>query len=214
MSFQIGPDIFAAVDFAVFDAEGDPISEGQNRLEFVFGRGQLLPAIEQALDGLVAGDRRTVTLRPQDAYGRRDPKRILEVDRSEFPEDVKPGDRFEVENRAGAVLVLQVLDVSDDSVQLDLNHPLAGQELRVELSVVEVRPASDEELERANRDLEALEEEHQHETADAVALSVPVIPLDRLLRRPAQGYERGPAVSPRPGVHPASSFKPGDNDEH
>src|SRR5690606_5102767 len=106
-------------DYAVFDADGDAVATGPSRLEFVFGLGQLLPAIERALDGLGVGAQRSLTLKARDAYGRRDPKAVLEVDRSEFPPDVAPGDRFEVENEEGAVLVLQVLDVGPETVHLD-----------------------------------------------------------------------------------------------
>ncbi len=154
--------------------------------------GQLLPAIERALDGLGVGAQRSLTLKARDAYGRRDPKAVLEVDRSEFPPDVAPGDRFEVENEEGAVLVLQVLDVGPETVHLDLNHPLAGQDLRVELSVVGVRPATSEELEAAERALEASEAE------GAVGPKVqppPLVPLESLLRGPGRGYERGRAGS-------------------
>lgn len=190
--YQIGPGAFVSLDYAVFDADGDAVATGPSRLEFVFGLGQLLPAIERALDGLGVGAQRSLTLKARDAYGRRDPKAVLEVDRSEFPPDVAPGDRFEVENEEGAVLVLQVLDVGPETVHLDLNHPLAGQDLRVELSVVGVRPATSEELEAAERALEASEAE------GAVGPKVqppPLVPLESLLRGPGRGYERGRAGS-------------------
>lgn len=190
--YQIGPGTFVSLDYAVFDADGDAVATGPSRLEFVFGLGQLLPAIERALDGLGVGAQRSLTLKARDAYGRRDPKAVLEVDRSEFPPDVAPGDRFEVENEEGAVLVLQVLDVGPETVHLDLNHPLAGQDLRVELSVVGVRPATSEELEAAERALEASEAE------GAVGPKVqppPLVPLESLLRGPGRGYERGRAGS-------------------
>lgn len=190
--YQIGPGTFVSLDYAVFDADGDAVATGPSRLEFVFGLGQLLPAIERALDGLGVGAQRSLTLKARDAYGRRDPKAVLEVDRSEFPPDVAPGDRFEVENEEGAVLVLQVLDVGPETVHLDLNHPLAGQDLRVELSVVGVRPATSEELEAAERALEASEAE------GAVGPKVqppPLVSLESLLRGPGRGYERGRAGS-------------------
>ena len=205
--YQIGPDTYVALDFSVFDAEGDAVTSGSDRLEIVFGRGQLLPSLERALDGLSAGDQKAVTLRPRDAYGERDPKAILEVDRSEFPPEVAPGDRFEVENEAGAVLVLQVLDVGPDTVHLDLNHPLAGQEIRIELKVVEVRPASAEELAEADAALEDAQEE-VGDSPGAMPVVSPVIPLDRLLRGPARGYEKDPAGDAVPAT------QSGDSDEH
>lgn len=206
--YQIGPDTYVILDFAVFDAEGDAVTSGAERLELVFGRGQLLPSLERALDGLSAGDRKAVTLRPRDAYGERDPKAILEVDRSEFPPEVAPGDRFEVENEAGAVLVLQVLDVGPETVHLDLNHPLAGQEIRIELAIVDVRPASAQELAEADAALEA-EQDSPGGGQGTIPVASPVIPLDRLLRGPARGYEKVPA-----GDTAAPATQPGDSDEH
>jgi FKBP-type peptidyl-prolyl cis-trans isomerase SlyD len=187
--FQVGPDTFVGLEYAVFDADGDAVASGPSHLEFVFGRGQLLPALERALDGLSQGDRRTVTLQARDAYGRRDPRAVLEVDRAEFPEDVAPGDRFEVENEQGAVLVLQVLDVGPDTVHLDLNHPLAGQDIRIDLTVTEVRPATTAELDAAERALE----EAAEPAASRLSEPMPLIPLESLLRGPGRGYEKGPA---------------------
>ncbi len=204
--YQIGPDTFVALDFTVFDGEGEAVS-GADRLGFVFGRGQLFPALEQAIDGRGVGDRGAVILGPRDAYGERDPQAILEVDRAEFPQEVAPGDRFEVENDAGAVLVLKVLDVSPDTVHVDLNHPLAGQEVRVEFEVTEVRPASAEELAAADAALETVQEHGAAPTPSGTPVAAPVIPLERLLRGRPRGYERDPA-----GATPAT--QPGDSDEH
>lgn len=207
--YQVGPDTFVTLDYAAFDAEGDPVATGTSHLEVVFGRGQLLPAVERAIEGLSPGDRRTVVLRPEEAFGRRKPGAVLEVDRGEFPEDVAPGDRFEMENEAGAVLVLQVLDVGPDAVYLDLNHPLAGQDIRVDLAVLGVRPATSEELDAADRALEAAEEGSQGSRGGG-PLAMPPIPLERLLRGRGRGYERDPAgESP-----PATPNKPGGIDEH
>lgn len=187
--YQVGPDTFVGLEYAVFDADGDAVAGGPNQLEFVFGRGQLLPALERALDGLSTGDRRSVTLQARDAYGRRDPRAVLEVDRTEFPEEVAPGDRFEVENERGAVLVLQVLDVGPETVHLDLNHPLAGQDIRIELAVTNVRPATAAELDAADR---ALEEAETPPSA-SIREPLPLIPLESLLRGPGRGYEKDPA---------------------
>lgn len=148
--------MFVRLGYRVFDAEQELVDESDPAipLTVVAGYGQLLPALERALDGLAAGDRTSVALAPRDAYGARDPHAIIEVDREDFPPDVAPGDRFEAERADGAIVVLQVIDVLDDAVVLDTNHPLAGQRVRYELEVLEVRPAAAEELQRAVRLLE------------------------------------------------------------
>lgn len=206
--YQVGPDTVVTLEFAAFDADGDPIATGESRLELVFGRGQLLPAVERAIEGLSAGDRKTIVLRPEEAFGRRKRDAVLEVDRGDFPEDVAPGDRFEMENEAGALLVLRVLDVGPDVVYLDLNHPLAGQEIRFDLAILGVRPATSEELEAADRAIEAALESVDADRGTPVAMAP--IPLERLLRGRGRGYERDPT-----GASPAAPLnKPGGINEH
>jgi FKBP-type peptidyl-prolyl cis-trans isomerase SlyD len=145
--------------YDVFDADGERVggSDPDEPLAAVVGYGELMPPIERALDGLQEGASRTVTLAAKDAYGPRDENRVLEVDRNEFPADVAAGDRFDVETERGHRLVLRVLDVSDDAVVVDANHPLAGQRVRFELHVLEVRPATERELREASARLEAAE---------------------------------------------------------
>jgi len=157
--FRVGPGTLVELAYDVFDADGERVggSDGGEPLSAVVGYGELMPAIERALDGLQGGASRTVTLAAKDAYGPRDASRVLEVDRDEFPADVAAGDRFEVETERGDRLVLRVLDVRDDAVVVDANHPLAGQRVRFELHVLEVRPATEHELREASARLEAAE---------------------------------------------------------
>src|SRR5690606_4831071 len=111
-----------------------------------FGMGGLLPRLEQALEGKREGDVVEVVLEADDAFGRRAASGILEVDRGEFPPDVSPGDRLELENEQGGLLVAHVLDVQDEIVVLDTNHPLADQDVKFRLEIQEVRPATGEEI--------------------------------------------------------------------
>jgi FKBP-type peptidyl-prolyl cis-trans isomerase SlyD len=150
--YQVGPETFVTLSCQVFDAEGESASNAEVSA-FVFGMGSLLPSVEEALEGHVAGETVEVVLPPERAYGGRDPQGILEVDRSEFPESVAPGDRFEVENDAGGLLVVHILDVQDDLVVVDTNHPLSGQEIKFRLEIQDVRPASKEEIEAAEANL-------------------------------------------------------------
>jgi FKBP-type peptidyl-prolyl cis-trans isomerase SlyD len=216
--FQVGPETFVAIDYTVYDAEGDVVAD-KCRLACVFGRGQLLPAIEQVLDGMGAGESRTLTLKARDAYGKRDPKAVLEVDREEFPEDVAPGDRFEVENESGQLLVLRVLEVGSDTVHVDMNHPLAGQDIKVDVSVLEVRPATAAELKAADEALEAQvaagEEAFLGAAEPDGAENAPfgqgpgLVSVERLLRGPSRSYEKGPSEAKSP-----AGQKSGDADEH
>jgi FKBP-type peptidyl-prolyl cis-trans isomerase SlyD len=174
-TFQLGPGMWARLGYQVFDAEGELVETGDNELCCLIGYGVLFPALEERLEGLAQGASRTVMLRPEQAFGLRNPEAQVEVDRSDFPEDVAAGDCYEAEDEDGRPVLLQVLDVSDDAVLVDSNHPLAGQILRFEVEAREVRPATDPELEQAEQRLLTQEEEAQ-----------PLITPESLLRGPTR----------------------------
>lgn len=138
------------VGYAARDETGEPI-EGlaTESVTVVIGCGQLLPALEAALDGLRIGEKATVELEPDAAFGGWDPAAVIEIAREELPPEAAPGDVFEAEHESGTTLLLKVLDVRDDSVLLDTNHPLAGQRVLFDLEVLAVRPATEDELEQA-----------------------------------------------------------------
>jgi FKBP-type peptidyl-prolyl cis-trans isomerase SlyD len=145
--FQVGPGTLVTLTYRAFDEEGDQVAASEESgVEVVFGCGQLLPRLEQALAGLMPGDERAVELEPADAFGEWDQGAVLEIDPSEFPAETAPGDEFEAENLDGMVLLFKVLDVTPDAVLLDTNHPLAGQRVRFALEVRAVRPATEAEL--------------------------------------------------------------------
>lgn len=165
--FQVGPETFVTLGFQVFDAEGEAASQPEV-MGTVFGMGGLLPGVERAIEGKKQGDEIEIVLASKEAYGKRDPKGILEVDRSEFPKTVSVGDRFELENDAGGVLVVHVLDVQDEVVVIDTNHPLADQEVKFVVEIQEVRPATREEIEAQEA---LLDEDSQYLSAEVPDIS-------------------------------------------
>jgi FKBP-type peptidyl-prolyl cis-trans isomerase SlyD len=171
--YQLGPGVWTRLKYRAFDAEGEALEPEAVETGCVFGYGALLPGLEAALAGKRAGARIAVELEPRDAFGRRDPARLVEVERDEFPPDVAPGDRFDAEQDDGTPIVLSVLEVAENCVVLDLNHPLAGQRVRFEVEVLEARPASADELALAEAALQG-EPEGPEE---------PLIDPARLLRR-------------------------------
>lgn len=174
--FQLGPGMWARLSYRVFDAEGEHLEGADGEVGFVFGYGTLLPPVEAALEGLGAGATRSVELAARDAFGERRPELELEVSRDDFPPDVAPGDRYELERDDGSEVVARILAVSDEAVAVDLNHPLAGQRVRFDVEVLEVRAATAAELELAEGALEIGAEEPEQPGES-------LIPLAGLLRR-------------------------------
>jgi FKBP-type peptidyl-prolyl cis-trans isomerase SlyD len=172
--FQVGPETIVHVNYQLFDAEGELVesSDPELALAFLFGFGQLAPELEHCLLGAAPGDTRRVQLKPGQAFGERDPERILHVSRNELPPGVVIGDEFEAEDESGDVRSLVVLEIDDETVVLDSNHPLAGQAVSLVFGVEAVRPARSDELEEAHLELEAREFEGQT-----------LLPAARLLRR-------------------------------
>jgi FKBP-type peptidyl-prolyl cis-trans isomerase SlyD len=172
--FQVGPETFVTLHYQVFDAEGEAATIPEV-IAAVFGMGQLLGALERAIEGKSEGEKVDFTIPPTEAFGVRDPSRIVEIAREEFPPNVERGDRFEVENEQGGLLVVHVLEVSDDLVVIDTNHPLADQEARFVVEIREVRPATEDELQAAS---ELMEEDSAYLAAEA-----PHVGMGQLLRR-------------------------------
>jgi FKBP-type peptidyl-prolyl cis-trans isomerase SlyD len=192
---QAGPGTIATVRYELFDAEGELVEQSSPAapLSLLLGYGEAAPALEQALGGLQGGDEREIVLRPEEAFGARDPAAIIEVDREDLPPDVAQGDEFSAEREdGGGDVSLKVLEILDDVVVLDTNHPLSGQRVKLKIFVEAVRPASAEELARATERMVRAEEPP----------SEALLPVERLLRRgggnrPREGEDPPPLPSGR-----------------
>jgi FKBP-type peptidyl-prolyl cis-trans isomerase 2 len=122
-------------DGTVFDS-----SREREPLEFQLGQGQVIPGFEEAVIGMNPGETKTATLAPDDAYGQHRDDMVTDVSRSDLPEDLKPevGQQLQARNSAGQTIPVRVVDVGDESVKLDANHPLAGQTLTFDIELVDV----------------------------------------------------------------------------
>lgn len=115
-------------------------SEGRSPLEFTIGQKQMIPGFEQAVIGLGEGGRKTVSIPAAEAYGEHNPELIEEVKKSELPPDlqgVEVGQQLEA-HQNGQRFVVKVVEVNDDSIKLDANHPLAGQTLIFDIELVKI----------------------------------------------------------------------------
>jgi FKBP-type peptidyl-prolyl cis-trans isomerase SlyD len=139
--------------YAVFDGEGECVAETDRGSPscFLFGNGELPPALERALTGLGSGARKSVLLEPEEAFGTWDPSAVITIDRSELPSDVRVGDRLVADHRSGGSVSLWVRELSDDQATVDTNHPLAGQAVRFEVVIEKVAKPAKNRSGRAER---------------------------------------------------------------
>ena len=109
-------------------------------LEFQLGEGRIIPGVEKAVEGMNVGESKTVKVPPEQAYGRRRDELVEEVGRDKFPKEIElqVGQKFDIPQQEGQPMVVRVVDVSEQTVTLDGNHPLAGRELTFELELIEI----------------------------------------------------------------------------
>lgn len=132
---------------------------------YLHGASNIIPGLENALTGKSAGDELTVKVLPEDGYGEKEENRIQEVPKNMFDnaDEVKVGVQFHAQGPDGADIVVTVTEVKDDSVVIDGNHALAGKELNFDVKVIDVREASEEEIEHGHVHGPHGHESHDHE---------------------------------------------------
>jgi len=116
----------------------------QQPLEFVVGRNEVIPVLEQGVIGMEPGDERSFTVEPEDAFGSRDPDAVRAVSRADLSdggESLEEGLVFRIRDEEGNPLVVTVVSMDEDEVMLDLNHPLAGARLTFEVELLEAAEA-------------------------------------------------------------------------
>jgi FKBP-type peptidyl-prolyl cis-trans isomerase 2 len=109
-------------------------------LEFTAGSGQMIKGFDDAVMGMEIGDKKTVNIPSSDAYGEHDPNGLVAVSKENFPEnfDVTPGEMIQGRSESGQPMNALVVEINENDVILDLNHPLAGQDLNFEIELVEI----------------------------------------------------------------------------
>ena len=121
-------------DGSVFDTS---LAEGREPLTVTLGQGQLIPGFENGLIDMTTGEIKTIEIEPENAYGDVNPQLMNEIPLSQVPEGVKTGDMLQGQNQFGPVNVV-VKEIKEETVVLDMNHPLAGKKLIFDLEVVSV----------------------------------------------------------------------------
>lgn len=132
-------------------------SEGKEPLGYLHGAGNIIPGLEKALEGKKVGDSLTVAVTAAEGYGEVQKELIQEVPREAFQgiDTIELGMQFEAQTGQGGTVPVTVVAVTDELVTVDGNHPLAGRNLNFDVTIEEVRKASEEELARGHlHDLE------------------------------------------------------------
>ncbi len=122
-------------DGSTFDS-----SEGREPLEFEVGSGMVIAGFDNGVTGMVVGDKRTLQIPAEEAYGDKNPEMVVEFPKEQFPEDMAPevGMRLNMTNGGGQVIPVMIVDVKEETVILDANHPLAGEALTFDIELVEI----------------------------------------------------------------------------
>jgi peptidylprolyl isomerase len=132
-------------------ADGSEFDSSRDRepLAFTIGAGDVIPGFDAAVTGMTVGETKTVTIPAAEAYGAHRPELVVEVPRAQVPPQITPrvGQRLQL-GRGEQALMVVVREVGDETLTLDGNHPLAGEDLTFALELVEVREAAAAETSR------------------------------------------------------------------
>ena len=147
---RVKPGRVVLLDYMVRVGTGRVVetSAGKAPIEYLHGAGQILPALEHALEGLREGEQAAFSVAAEDAYGERKDDNIISLPKTLFPSDVKleKGVCLYARASGGQSYPITVQEVKEDMVLVDLNHPLAGERLFFEVNIRGIRPAGNAEV--------------------------------------------------------------------
>ena len=151
---QIADKLVVTLDYTLTDNAGNIIDKTDGRGDFAYlhGVGNIIPGLENELAGQGVGAQLQVTVSPEDGYGPRHEELKQDVPRSAFEgvDTIEPGMQFQVQGPNDEAHIVVVTDVTDEQVTVDGNHPLAGMELNFDVTVIDIREPSAEEIEHGH----------------------------------------------------------------
>jgi FKBP-type peptidyl-prolyl cis-trans isomerase SlyD len=149
MAMTISKNTVVSIDYTLANDAGEVLdtSKGASPLVYLHGVGGLIPGMERGLDGRSQGESLKLTIPPGDAYGEKRQELIQPVPRKAFggASDIKPGMQFQAKTPQGPQVVT-VVEVDDENVTVDANHALVGQTLHFDVTIVDVRAATPDEI--------------------------------------------------------------------
>lgn len=116
-------------------------SEGREPLKFTIGKGQLIPGFENAVKGMKVGETKSFEIPSDEAYGAKRDDLFYEIPKANIPENIKPekGMQLTFESPEQGQMLLTVVDVQPEIIKVDANHPLAGEDLKFEVTIVDIQ---------------------------------------------------------------------------
>jgi FKBP-type peptidyl-prolyl cis-trans isomerase 2 len=119
-------------------------SEGREPLEFEVGTGAVIPGFDNGVKGMVIGDKKTVNIPAEEAYGPKVDELVMDFPKERFPEDMEPevGMQLMMNNGSGQQFPVTIVGVKDDTITLDANHQLAGKDLVFDIELVDIEAKS------------------------------------------------------------------------
>ena len=122
-------------DGTVFDS-----SQEHEPLEFTIGSGQVIPGFDKGVVGMELNEKKSLNIPASEAYGDRKEELIIEVPKTELPDGFNPeeGQQLQMKNQDGQTFAVIVSEIRENSIKLDANHPLAGEDLNFDIELVEI----------------------------------------------------------------------------
>lgn len=146
---KVAGDMVVSMDYTL-TVDGEVVDSSKERgpIEFLQGHHNIIPGLEKALNGMTIGESKSVVVAPEEGYGVSDPEEIKDIDKGEFPVEIPltPGVNLEMKDDEGHVMYGTIMEVGDETVKMDFNHPLADKELHFEVKIAGLREAAPEEL--------------------------------------------------------------------
>ena len=145
---RIAKDAVVAIDYRLTVADGTEVDTTAERgpMEYLHGHQNIIPGLEQELEGHEEGDTLDVTVDPKDGYGEHEPERVVQVNREQLGFEPEVGAVVSARLPDGREQHLLIAEIDGETVTLDGNHPLAGQTLRFEISIASIRAATEAEI--------------------------------------------------------------------
>ena len=154
MTLMIGKHSVVSIHYTLKDDDGEVMdsSEGREPLAYLHGANNLIPGLEDELQGKAAGATFQATIEPKDAYGEISEDLVQTISKQMFQgvDDVQPGMTFIAQGEGGQQRQVRVVEVDGDDVTIDANHPMAGKTLHFDVEIVEVREATPQEVEHGH----------------------------------------------------------------